>query len=99
MKFEFSDDDETVALSGDFTFNDHVAFREVAGRLLDAKHDPIVIDLSKLAFIDSAGLGMLLIARDEAAKAHRQLMLRGPHGQVERMFAVTKFNTLFTIEA
>lgn len=42
---------------------------------------------------------MLLIVRDEADKAQRSLILRGPHGQVKRMFAVTKFDTLFTVEA
>jgi anti-anti-sigma factor len=58
----------------------------------------MVIDLSKLEFIDSAGLGMLLIARDEAKKAGRNLTLRGPQGQVKRTFSATKFDTLLTIK-
>lgn len=97
MQFEFRGDDATVAFSGEFTFTDHVVFREIADRLFKTKNQPLVIDLAQLAFIDSAGLGMLLIARDEASKASRNLTLRRPQGQVERMFAVTKFNTLFTI--
>ena len=36
---------------------------------------------------------------DEASKASRQLTLRGPQGQVKRMFAVTRFETLFAIES
>jgi len=99
MQFEFKDDYASVFLSGEFTFTDHVAFREVADRLFETKDRSLVIDLSKLEFIDSAGLGMLLIAREEAGKANRNLSLRGPQGQVERMFSVTKFNTLFTIVA
>jgi anti-anti-sigma factor len=85
-------------MSGDFTFTDHVAFLDVMNRLLGTQNEPIVIDLSNLEFIDSAGLGMLLIARDEAGKASRHLTLRSPQGQVKRMFAVTKFETLFAIE-
>jgi HptB-dependent secretion and biofilm anti anti-sigma factor len=48
--------------------------------------------------VDSAGLGMLLLARDEAKKNNRELILKGPCGQVKRMFGVTKFDTLFSIE-
>lgn len=99
MRFEFDEDDTTVSISGEFTFNDHTAFRAIATRLLERKGKPIIIDLARLEFIDSAGLGMLLIVRDEAGKADRTLILRGPSGQVKRMFDVTKFNTLFTVEA
>jgi HptB-dependent secretion and biofilm anti anti-sigma factor len=99
MRFEFGNDDATVSLSGEFTFTDHVAFKAIASRLFERQGKPIVIDIAKLEFIDSAGLGMLLIVRDEAEKAHRSLVLRGPCGQVKRMFDVTKFDTLFTVEA
>jgi anti-anti-sigma regulatory factor len=42
---------------------------------------------------------MLLIARDEAGKAGRTLVLSQPQGQVKRMFTVSKFDQLFTIQA
>lgn len=99
MQFEFHNDDASVSMSGEFTFTDHIAFKTIASRLFEKQGKPIVIDLAKLEFIDSAGLGMLLIVREEADKAHRSLILRGPCGQVKRMFDVTKFHTLFTVEA
>jgi anti-anti-sigma factor len=99
MKFEFEQNDARVTISGEFTFSDHVAFREVAGRLFQAKDHTVVVDLSQLQFIDSAGLGMLLVARDEAGKAGRMLVLSQPQGQVKRMFTITKFGELFTIQA
>jgi anti-anti-sigma factor len=99
MQFEFGDDDAIVSLSGEFTFTDHVAFKAISVRLFERQGQPIIIDLARLEFIDSAGLGMLLIVRDEADKAHRGLILRSPCGQVKRMFDVTKFDTLFTVEA
>jgi anti-anti-sigma factor len=99
MKFEFQQNDARVNIGGEFTFADHVAFREVTNRLLQAKDATIVVELSQLQFIDSAGLGMLLIARDEASKAGRSLVLSQPQGQVKRMFTVSKFDELFTIQA
>jgi anti-anti-sigma factor len=98
MKFDFTGNDSVATISGDLTFTDHAAFLVIMNRLLATRGTPIVIDLFQLEFIDSAGLGMLLIARDEARKASRVLTLRHPKGQVERMFAVTKFETLFVIE-
>jgi anti-anti-sigma factor len=98
MRYEFSDD-ANVSFSGDLTFTDHIAFREVADRMAATSGKTMVIDLSKLDFVDSAGLGMLLIAREEAAKSNRALILRGAKGQVKRMFGLTKFDTLFTVEA
>jgi anti-anti-sigma factor len=97
MQFEFNGTDACVSIAGEFTFADHAAFLTVSNRLFGTSDRSIVIDLSALEFIDSAGLGMLLIARDEAGKANRELVLRGPRGQVRRMFTVTKFNTLFTV--
>jgi anti-anti-sigma factor len=98
MKFNFSDADATVAIGGDLTFTDHIAFLDVMTRLLGTATTPIVIDVSQLGFIDSAGLGMLLIIRDEAGKANRRVILRHPRGQVKRMFDVTKFDVLFMVE-
>jgi anti-anti-sigma factor len=99
MRYEFKGTDAVVKFSGDLTFNDHIAFREIADRLAAASDTTLVIELSELDFIDSAGLGMLLIAREESRKANRALVLRGAKGQVKRMFGLTKFETLFTVEA
>jgi anti-anti-sigma factor len=98
MNCAFAQDDSTVSLSGELKFTDHAEFREMMNRLLGTKDVPLVIELSRLTFVDSAGLGMLLIVREEADKARRRLTLRGPVGHVARMFQVSKFDKLFTIE-
>ena len=98
MLLQVSDDGAQALISGDLTFSDHGGFKELMAKLFGTKGSSIVIDLSKLDFIDSAGLGMLLLVRDEAGKASRKLILRGPQGQVKRMFDLTKFDTLFAIE-
>lgn len=87
-----------IAVSGEFTFVDHGPFKQMVDEVLLSTGQSIVIDLSKLDFIDSAGLGMLLLARDEAKRNDRELILKRPNGQVKRMFGVTKFNTLFNVQ-
>ena len=98
MQFQLDSSSSVVSMSGEFTFTDHAQFKSLVTRLFEAKGSAVVIDLSKLEFIDSAGLGMLLLARDEAKKTNRALVLRGPGGQVKRMFGVTKFDTLFDVQ-
>lgn len=98
MQFQFVGNDACVQVSGDLTFTDHAAFKTMIERLFGASGGSVTMDLAKLEFIDSAGLGMLLLAKDTADKAGRKLVLRHPGGQVKRMFGLTKFDTLFSVE-
>jgi HptB-dependent secretion and biofilm anti anti-sigma factor len=98
MKYRFSFDHSEVALSGQLTFPDHTNFRALADKLLKSAGQPLVIDLADLDFIDSAGLGMLLIVRNEAERANRTVALRAPRGQVKKIFELSKFESLFGIE-
>jgi HptB-dependent secretion and biofilm anti anti-sigma factor len=98
MNYTFAEGDSRVTLNGRLTFPDHPAFRALTSRLLGSEGHPLALELHELEFIDSAGLGMFLIARDEALRMQRTLILRSPRGQVKRMFELSKFDTLFAIE-
>ena len=87
-----------IILSGRFTFSDHGTFRTMIGEMTSSAAQKHVIDLSAIEFIDSAGLGMLLLARDEGKRKNLDVVLRGPQGQVRRMLEVARFDTMFTIE-
>jgi anti-anti-sigma factor len=49
----------------------------------------VVLDISGLDFIDSAGIHALLRAQRGAAAADRRLLLTRPPGQIERVFELT----------
>jgi len=84
-------------LSGKFTFSDHDSFRTIIEKIKDSNTKSVIIDFSGVDFIDSAALGMLLIAREEGDKYAVQISLRGAQGQIEKMFKVSKFDSLFTL--
>ena len=86
-----------LALSGRFTFADNAKFREMTSESIDGKAKRVVINFGQMEFIDSAGLGMLLVARSLASEKKVDLTLSGAKGQVERMFSISKFGTLFTV--
>lgn len=95
---EQADKTTIVELSGRFTFGDHSNFRKLIEEMRAHRSETQVLDISGVEFIDSAGLGMLLLARDEGEKARATVILRGAQGQVKRMLEVGRFDTLFKLE-
>ncbi len=86
-----------ITLNGQFTFNDHGAFREVLRYVENPEFSQFTVDLSSVSFVDSAALGMLLLARDMATKHQKTISLKGASGQVKKTLDIAKFNTLFTM--
>ncbi|MCC9626017.1 STAS domain-containing protein [Thalassospira sp. MA62] len=100
MNYKTAHTDNTinVELAGRFTFGDHANFRKLIDEVRASNPETLVLDLSEVDFIDSAGLGMLLLARDEGEKNNSTVILRSPKGQVKRMLEVARFDTLFKLE-
>lgn len=85
-------------MSGQFVFSDHIVFKDILGSAESPDVQQLVLDLSQIDFIDSAGLGMLLLLRDVCEKHKKLLTLRNPQGQVKKVFGISKFEHLFKIE-
>lgn len=58
----------------------------------------MVIDLSKLEFISSAGLRALMIAQRAAKKAKARLFVTGIRGVVKEVFRISKFDAMLSVE-
>ena len=86
-----------VTLSGKFTFNDHPAFREILQQIEGEDVQQVVLHMAKVEYVDSAALGMLLLALDETEKHQKRLVISGATGQVKKMFDMARFNTLFSM--
>jgi anti-anti-sigma factor len=86
-----------VAITGRFGFADYSSFKNLLSRMIASGTD-WVIDLGAMDFIDSAGLGMLLVATEEFRRSGHTLILRHPRGQVRRTLEITTMRDLFTIE-
>ncbi len=92
-------DNTEVRISGRLTFAEHTQCRSIASELKDSESKKQVVDLKDVEFIDSAGLGLLLLLRDNAEKKGVQMSLRIPgEGQVKRMLEIARFQELIPIE-
>ena len=87
-----------IALSGKLTMRDHDQFRTLVASIGDSGGGTCVLDLSRLDFIDSAGLGFFLLIQDTAKEKAKRVVLRQPKPPVRRLLEVACFHTLFPIE-
>lgn len=97
IKKSGSKDNTIYSLSGKFTFSDHQTFRSIIESIKNSEAVKFTLDLATLEFVDSAALGMFLVAREEAKKKNVELVLQGPMGHVQKMFQLSNFSSLFTI--
>lgn len=91
-------DQMVVTLKGRFTFSDYSMFRNMLASMEESGKKKHVMCLSEVEFIDSAALGMLLIAHDEAKRLGWTVSLRRPLGQVKRTLEIASMHSLFPIE-
>lgn len=85
-----------VGLKGRFTFSDNQAFRELLNNI-STSSTTLELELAALEFIDSAGLGMLLLAHEMLQQRGGGIVLRTPRGQVQQMIDLSRFDRLFTV--
>lgn len=86
-------------LSGELTFSDNVAFREVIEELKNTSSPTIEIDFAKLTYIDSAGLGLLVLLFEEAKDQNRSIAIRNIQGDVKRIMEVARFEEIVDVKA
>lgn len=88
-----------ACLRGHFTFSDHPMFRNIIKKIEEDENiERVVFHMDKLEFVDSAALGMLLLAYDAVEKKKKKLIIKGVTGQVKKMFALAHFQKLFSLE-
>ena len=93
-----TDGQAVVMLSGELDVTDAALVATVLTTVASGRQQ-IVVDLTKLAFIDSSGLAALVNARQHARRAGSDLLLAAPRPQVLRMLAITRLIDVFAVHA
>tara|TARA_R100001039_G_C1850400_1_gene110588 strand:- start:1021 stop:1332 length:312 start_codon:yes stop_codon:yes gene_type:complete len=101
VKYQVSEKGNTVTarISGQMTFSDRGEVSDLALALTRGKAEDIQVDLSAVEYIDSAGLGILLILREAAQEKGRAITLSGMSGSVKEVLDLACFDTLFTFKS
>ncbi len=85
-----------VDLSGKITIGSgDVVLKETVQRLFDEGHKNIVLNLSGVSYMDSAGIGELVACHKRALEKQGQLKLLNPSGKVYDLLMLTKLDDVF----
>ncbi len=85
-----------IKLEGRLTVGDPVDdFRDAWTMALNDGARDIVINLEKVTFIDSSGIGTLLRCQTAVARVGGKVKLVGTHPSVKKAFAITRLDSVF----
>ena len=71
--------------------------REISDIVVNNEVDILLIDMSKVTFIDSSGLGALVAAMQSVRNAKRELFICSINAQVKMLFELTKIDRVLNI--
>ena len=87
-----------VGVRGDVDVATSPQLRAELQAAIDAGSKEVVVDVSAMDFIDSAGLGVLIGALKRASEADVRLVLRGVQPSPRKVLGITGLDDMFTIE-
>jgi len=89
----------TFRLSGTLTYRDNRQFNRVVQRLAEESGDTVTLDLANLEYMDSFGIGLMVLAQGEATKHGRKLLLTHVRKEVHALFERLDLLSELPIEA
>ena len=99
MRFKIIPEDDTTvifSLDGDFTSTDTAELKQRVEQMMDQTgYQHLIIDLSKVTFLESASLGALNVACRKATKQNKRLSLQDPSDKVVSLLQITGLNRVF----
>jgi anti-anti-sigma factor len=86
---------EVLMLRGPLTAVNAPAFLNAMRR--EEPAHTVILDLSDVPYVDSAGLGLLVTAYVSRQKSGRRMVLSGINPRVQKLFDITRVASLFLI--
>lgn len=85
-----------VLLPSQFDYAYHKEFqRQCSEYIDDASVDGIVFDFSRVEYLDSSALGMMLMWQRRAVAAHKKMMIKGAKGTTAQILAMANMQRIF----
>ncbi len=98
MEFKEMDDKLVITVKGDIDAYHSADFKkEVKEKMANFNGMKVVLDLSSVSYIDSAGLGSLVAILKDARNAGKSFALAALKPNVKRIFEMTRLDKVFRI--
>ncbi|MGI1659850.1 MAG: STAS domain-containing protein [Desulfitobacterium sp.] len=86
-----------VELEGKIYVEDAAILRENLLQLIEKGKTHFIFDMTKLNYIDSSGLGVLVAIHKRAVERGGGIVVKGLQGAVKELFLLTRLNRVFEI--
>ena len=90
IRTEIKQGTHILVLSGELDLYNAPELKNISGTLLGANAERLIINLDKVDYIDSTGIGVLLNIHSVTKKKGIPFYLTNVHGTVEKVFRLTK---------
>lgn len=98
FEHEISDKKLVIRLSGDLIGEDNgVSILEVVNDSIQKKIMNCIVDISGLRYINSSGIGVLIIILTKFRNKGGEVYLMKPSENVQKLLVITKLNAIFHI--
>ena len=87
-----------VKLSGSIYVEDAAKLRENLLSHIEQGHNNFLLDLEKVDYIDSSGLGVLVAINKRTLQNRGKLIIKGINGLVKELFELTRLTKVFEIQ-
>ena len=101
MKIDISQNGKVtiLACNGSLDAQSVADFKKIAYGLVDDGTNKIVVDFTKLNFVDSVGLGALVSLLRRARENEGDVKLASLNDDVKTIFEITRLHKLFTLHS
>ncbi len=93
------DDIPVLDVVGEIDIYTTPQFKEAVSEAIDQNKPAIVINMTKVTYMDSSGFGTLLSATKRLRPLDGALYLSGCNEAIQRMLQITRLNTIFGVYA
>lgn len=87
-----------LALFGELDVVSAPELAQTLDEVLELPHARVMLDLNGLQFVDSAGVSVLIRAKQRADRDGKMVVLRRPTEQLERVFALVGLANWLAVE-
>jgi anti-anti-sigma factor len=99
VRFELDDGAFILQIVGEININTLADIRAKVDSFDLSQYRKIVVDMTRVTFLDSSGMGYLVVLIKQARVHQSEISLRNPSPLVRRMLATIRIDKYVTIEA
>ena len=86
-----------IEIVGDMDLYSAFELKNIIAKMMAKDIENYVVDLAKVDYIDSSGIGVLIHVYSTIKKSNRTLKIANVHGSVEKVIKLTKLSQYFPI--